>query len=65
MPSRATLAARWSRYAKILFDGRGDALYVFARDRGGRSTCNGACARNVSNFGGLWLIVAPTGKAVR
>jgi predicted lipoprotein with Yx(FWY)xxD motif len=116
-----TLKAHSSRYGKILFDGRGRVLYLFARDRGGRSSCSGACAKtwppfltsgapraladvnakllgttkrsdgtlqvtyakhplyyfkedikpgqikcqNVSNFGGLWLVVAPNGKAVR
>jgi predicted lipoprotein with Yx(FWY)xxD motif len=117
----ASLTAHSSRYGKILFDGRGRVLYLFARDRGGRSRCSGACAKawppfltkgaprtlsgvnakllgttkrgdgtlqvtyakhplyyfkedtkpgqikcqNVSNFGGLWLVVAPSGKAVR
>jgi len=117
----ATLTAHSSRYGKILFDGRGRVLYLFARDTGGRSSCSGACARawppfltkgapralsgvnakvlgttrrgngtlqvtyakhplyyfkedtkpgqikcqNVSNFGGLWLVVAPSGKPVR
>ena len=117
----ATLTAHSSRYGRILFDGRGRVLYLFARDRGGRSSCSGACAKawppyltksapkaapgldskllgttkrsdgtlqvtyekhplyyfkedtkpgqikcqNVSNFGGLWLVVAPSGKAVR
>jgi predicted lipoprotein with Yx(FWY)xxD motif len=117
----ATLTAHSSRYGKILFDGRGRVLYLFARDRGGHSSCSGACAKawppfltrgapralagvnakllgttkrsdgtlqltyakhplyyfkedtkpgqikcqNVSNFGGLWLVVAPSGKAVR
>lgn len=117
----ATLTARSSRYGRILFDGRGRVLYLFARDRGGRSSCSGACAKawppfltngapkglagvnakllgttkrsdgtvqvtyakhplyyfkgdtkpglikcqNVSEFGGLWLVVAPSGKAVR
>jgi predicted lipoprotein with Yx(FWY)xxD motif len=117
----ATLTALSSRYGKILFDGRGRVLYLFARDRGGRSSCSGACAKawppfltkgapralagvnakllgttrrgngtlqvtyakhplyyfkedtkpgqikcqNVSNFGGLWLVVAPSGKPVR
>ena len=116
-----TLTAHSSRYGKILFDGRGRVLYLFARDRAGRSNCSGACAKawppfltrgtpkagpgvngrllgttkrrdgtlqvtyakhplyyfnkdtkpgqitcqNVSNFGGLWLVVAPSGKAVR
>jgi len=117
----ATLTAHSSRYGKILFDGRGRVLYLFARDRGGRTSCSGACAKawppfltkgaprtlagvnakllgttrrgdgtlqvtyakhplyyfkedtkpgqikcqNVSNFGGLWLVVAPSGKPVR
>jgi predicted lipoprotein with Yx(FWY)xxD motif len=117
----ATLTAHSSRYGRILFDGRGRVLYLFARDRGGRSSCSGACAKawppfltkgtprtlsgvnakllgttrrsdgtlqvtyakhplyyfkedtkpgqikcqNVSNFGGLWLVVTPSGKPVR
>jgi predicted lipoprotein with Yx(FWY)xxD motif len=117
----ATLTAHSSRYGKILFDGRGRVLYLFARDRGRLSSCYGACAKawpplltkggptalsgvnrkllgttkrtdgtlqvtyakhplyyfsgdtkpgqikcqNVSNFGGLWLVVAPNGNAVR
>ena len=117
----ATLTAHASRYGKVLFDGRGRVLYLFARDRGGRSSCYGACAeawppfltkgvprglagvkasllgttkrsdgtlqvtyakhplyyfkgdtkpglikcQNVSNFGGLWLVVSPSGKPVR
>jgi predicted lipoprotein with Yx(FWY)xxD motif len=116
-----TVTAHSSRYGKILFDGRGRVLYLFAQDRAGRSSCSGACAKawppfltkgapkagpgvngkllgttkrkngtlqvtyakhplyyfskdtkpgqitcqNVSNFGGLWLVVAPSGKAVR
>jgi predicted lipoprotein with Yx(FWY)xxD motif len=117
----AMLTAHPSRYGKILFDGRGRVLYLFARDLGGRSSCYGACAKkwppflttsvakglagvnaklvgttrrtdgklqvtyakhplyyfnedtkpgqikcqNVSNFGGLWLVVAPNGNPVR
>ena len=117
----ATLTAHSSRYGRILFDGRGRVLYLFARDRRGRSNCSGACAKawppfltksaprtlsglnakllgttrrgdgtiqvtyakhplyyfkedtksgqikcqNVSNFGGLWLVVAPSGRPVR
>ena len=41
----ATLTVRDTRYGKILFDGRGRALYGFTRDRrGGPSRCYGACA---------------------
>ena len=34
-----------SKYGRILFDGRGFALYTFTRDPRGRSTCAGACAK--------------------
>jgi predicted lipoprotein with Yx(FWY)xxD motif len=41
----ATLTVRDTRFGRILFDGRGRALYAFTRDRrGGPSTCYGACA---------------------
>jgi predicted lipoprotein with Yx(FWY)xxD motif len=117
-----TLTVRDTRFGRILFDGRGRALYAFTRDRrGGPSTCYGACAaawpvlhagaqlragrgvkqsligttrrrdgrrqvtyngrplysyvgdrspgqvscQNVSGFGGLWLVVRPTGTLVR
>ena len=46
MTSAPTLTARSSAYGKILFDGRGYALYAFTRDpRGGKSHCYGACAQ--------------------
>jgi predicted lipoprotein with Yx(FWY)xxD motif len=41
-----TITIRSSTYGKILFDGKGRALYAFTRDkRGGKSTCYGACAK--------------------
>jgi len=40
-----TLIVRDSKYGRVLFDGRGYALYAFTRDRrGGPSRCYGACA---------------------
>lgn len=33
-----------SRYGKVLFDGAGRALYLFASDRRNASTCYGGCA---------------------
>ena len=120
--ARATLIVRDSRYGKVIFDGRGFALYAFTRDRrGGPSRCYGACAKawpvyfgkgrlragsgikrsllgtvrrrdgrrqvtyngwplyyyvhenrpglilcqNVDEFGGLWLVVRPSGRLVR
>jgi predicted lipoprotein with Yx(FWY)xxD motif len=118
---RATVTVNSSKFGRILFDGRGFALYAFTRDRAGRSACTGACARawppyvvktrpkagtgttasllgtirrgnggrqvtyggkplyyyvgdreplqvlcqNVVEFGGLWLVVRPTGATVR
>ena len=42
--SRSTVTVRSSAYGRILFDGRGFALYAFTRDPRGRSACSGACA---------------------
>ncbi len=42
--SRSTLTMKSSAYGRILFDGRGFALYAFTRDPRGRSVCSGACA---------------------
>lgn len=42
--SRTTVTVRSSAYGRILFDGRGFALYAFTRDPRGRSVCSGACA---------------------
>jgi predicted lipoprotein with Yx(FWY)xxD motif len=42
--ARSTLTVRNSAYGRILFDGRGRALYAFTRDRGKQSRCYGACA---------------------
>ena len=42
---RSTVTVRGSDYGRILFDGRGFALYAFTRDTAGRSRCTGACAK--------------------
>ena len=42
---RVTVALAKSTYGPVLFDGRGYVLYAFTRDRPGRSTCGGACAK--------------------
>jgi len=34
-----------SKYGKVLFDGKGRSLYLFAKDKGGKSSCYGACAK--------------------
>ena len=41
----STVEVRASAYGHVLFDNRGFALYAFTRDRGGRSSCYGACAK--------------------
>ena len=119
----AIVMAHGSDYGRILFDGRGAALYAFTRDpvSRGRSTCAGACAtawpplltsalpragagvaqsllgtlrradgsrqvtyagrplytyvgdrrpyqvlcQDVTEFGGVWLVVRPGGRLVR
>ena len=33
-----------SDYGRVLFDGKGGALYLFTADSGGKSTCYGECA---------------------
>jgi predicted lipoprotein with Yx(FWY)xxD motif len=44
--ARNTLIVRDSRYGKVIWDGRGFALYAFTRDRrSGPSRCYGACAK--------------------
>jgi len=43
--SSGTVTVHASSYGRILFDGRGFALYTFSRDPRGRSSCSGACAK--------------------
>jgi predicted lipoprotein with Yx(FWY)xxD motif len=38
------VAVAGSKVGRILVDGRGRTLYLFARDRNGKSACSGACA---------------------
>jgi predicted lipoprotein with Yx(FWY)xxD motif len=119
--ARPSLTVASSDYGRMVFDGRGFALYAFTADRGGRSVCNGACAaawppyvvkgalragpgtrqrllgtirradgsrqltyagrplyyyvgekrphlvlcQNAREYGGLWLVVRPSGALVR
>jgi predicted lipoprotein with Yx(FWY)xxD motif len=119
--ARPSLTVASSDYGRIVFDGRGFALYAFTADRGGKSVCNGACAKawppyvvksapragpgtrqrllgtirradgsrqltyagrplyyyvgerqphlvlcqNIREYGGLWLVVRPSGALVR
>jgi predicted lipoprotein with Yx(FWY)xxD motif len=43
-PAGKQVKVSGSAYGKILFDGRGRALYLFTHDSGTRSRCYGACA---------------------
>jgi len=43
--ARAIVTTNSSKYGRILFDGRGRALYAFTHDPRGRSLCSGACAK--------------------
>jgi len=119
--ARATLTVGPSSYGRVLFDGRGFALYAFTRDPRGKSVCTGTCAKawppyvvktrpraasgvkarllgttrradgglqvtyagralyyyvgdrnggqilcqNVTEFGGLWRVIRPSGTLVR
>jgi predicted lipoprotein with Yx(FWY)xxD motif len=42
--TRAKVAVASSNLGRILVDKRGRTLYLFARDRHGKSSCSGACA---------------------
>jgi predicted lipoprotein with Yx(FWY)xxD motif len=42
--SPATVRAWQSKIGQILVDRRGHSLYLFEKDRRGKSSCNGACA---------------------
>jgi predicted lipoprotein with Yx(FWY)xxD motif len=44
--SRASVGVSQSAFGRILVDGHGHSLYIFAMDRGRMSTCYGACAAN-------------------
>ena len=43
-PTGATVTSSSSTLGRILVDGRGRTLYLFEKDRLGRSTCTGPCA---------------------
>jgi predicted lipoprotein with Yx(FWY)xxD motif len=51
----ATVRVWQSKLGRILVDGRGRSLYLFEKDKGGRSACNGPCAA-------AWLPLIASGK---
>ena len=44
-PKGALVALRKTTLGRILVDARGRTLYVFEKDRGGKSTCDAACVK--------------------
>ena len=44
--SGGTVAVRSTSLGRILVDSSGRTLYLFAKDKGGRSACSGNCAGN-------------------
>jgi predicted lipoprotein with Yx(FWY)xxD motif len=57
--AQTTLVVRSTRFGRILFDGRGQVVYGFTRDRrGGPSRCYGACAK-------AWPVYFAKGTAFR
>ena len=53
----AQVLVRSSQYGKVLFTGRGQALYAFGADKGTKSNCYRACAK-------AWPPLLTTGKPV-
>jgi predicted lipoprotein with Yx(FWY)xxD motif len=52
----ATVKVRSTKLGKILVDGRARTLYLFEKDKGGKSACSGACAK-------AWPPLLTKGKA--
>jgi len=50
-----SVGASQSKFGSILVDGRGHSLYLFDRDRNGKSSCYGGCA-------GEWPPLIASGK---
>src|SRR6266511_1579655 len=44
-PTNATVSLRTTKLGPILVSSKGHTLYLFAKDRNGRSSCSGSCAK--------------------
>jgi len=55
--SRTSVGVSQSKLGRILVDGRGHTLYLFGKDKRGKSSCSGACAT-------YWPPLIASGKAV-
>ncbi len=53
--SNPTVKLRSTSLGKIVVDAKGHTLYLFEKDRNGKSACSGACAKN-------WPPLTVTGK---
>jgi predicted lipoprotein with Yx(FWY)xxD motif len=53
--AQAKVAVAASKLGRILVDGRGHTLYLFEKDKNGRSSCAGACA-------GFWPPLITAGR---
>jgi predicted lipoprotein with Yx(FWY)xxD motif len=54
--SKAKLQVRSGNLGRFIVDARGMTLYLFEKDRGGKSACSGSCAK-------VWAPYLTTGKA--
>src|SRR5947208_2919390 len=43
--TNATVSLRMTKLGRILVNTRGHTLYLFAKDRNGKSSCSGSCAK--------------------
>jgi predicted lipoprotein with Yx(FWY)xxD motif len=55
--NHASVGVAQSKLGRILVDGRGRSLYLFEKDKNGKSSCNGACLA-------YWPPLIASGKAV-
>lgn len=54
--TKAKLQARKGKLGTFIVDGKGLTLYVFEKDKGGKSACSGSCAK-------VWAPLLTSGKA--
>jgi predicted lipoprotein with Yx(FWY)xxD motif len=54
--TKAKLQVRTGKLGRFLVDGKGLTLYLFEKDRGGKSACSGTCAK-------VWAPLLTSGRA--
>ena len=55
--SSPTVQARSTKLGKILVNGKGDTLYLWAKDKHGKSVCSGGCLA-------VWPLLLVSGKPI-